>query len=568
MKTTRIAALLLALSMTFGMAFGGMPALAAEDAGAAEAVLDVWDGAEADDTPAAEEADPAAETETDPAAAGETDPAPASESERNTDPAAAEIIAASLTVDGVFLRWRAIDGAAAYRVYRRLGDGDWQVVGETAENAFTDTTALSGRTYTYAVCALTDGDAAPDGGVTVTFLAAPVLKRWANLAAGVKITWKQMKTAESFLVYRRAPGGSWKLIATVEDPTAAAYIDETAVGGKSYEYTVRACRGDVTSACDDTGLAVIRVDPPALTDAIRTDGGVKVKWEAVTGATGYNVYRKVTGEGWVLVGSVPAGTLQYTDASAPQGRNTFMVRAVIGDTEGAYTPGGIKQRGFVKVDGNTYFIKKTGGKARGWLSFKGNTYYMDADGVMQTGWQVIDGVRYYFYKTSHDDGRPVGAMAVSTTVGNYDLDENGVASLSAAYIMTQKAQSFSSSTKYLILVDTTGCKTAVFEGSYRNWTLKFLWDCTPGKESTPTPTGSYSISGRGYYFVSYGSWCYYYTIIVGGYYFHSTLYNADGSVQDSRLGMNLSHGCVRLAIANAKWLYDNVPNGTRVYIYR
>ncbi|WP_418253284.1 L,D-transpeptidase [Gordonibacter urolithinfaciens] len=39
------------------------------------------------------------------------------------------------------------------------------------------------------------------------------------------------------------------------------------------------------------------------------------------------------------------------------------------------------------------------------------------------------------------------------------------------------------------------------------------------------------------------------------------------NVQDGRLGMNLSHGCVRLAIENAKWIYDNIPSGTKVYVY-
>lgn len=38
-------------------------------------------------------------------------------------------------------------------------------------------------------------------------------------------------------------------------------------------------------------------------------------------------------------------------------------------------------------------------------------------------------------------------------------------------------------------------------------------------------------------------------------------------VKDGRLGMRLSHGCVRLAIENAKWIYDNIPSGTTVIIY-
>ena len=38
-------------------------------------------------------------------------------------------------------------------------------------------------------------------------------------------------------------------------------------------------------------------------------------------------------------------------------------------------------------------------------------------------------------------------------------------------------------------------------------------------------------------------------------------------IQDGTLGKQVSHGCVRLDINNAKWLYDNIPNGTKVVIY-
>jgi len=36
---------------------------------------------------------------------------------------------------------------------------------------------------------------------------------------------------------------------------------------------------------------------------------------------------------------------------------------------------------------------------------------------------------------------------------------------------------------------------------------------------------------------------------------------------DGRLGMALSHGCVRLNINNAKWIYDNIPAGSTVCVY-
>lgn len=39
------------------------------------------------------------------------------------------------------------------------------------------------------------------------------------------------------------------------------------------------------------------------------------------------------------------------------------------------------------------------------------------------------------------------------------------------------------------------------------------------------------------------------------------------SLKDGRLGINASHGCVRLAIDDAKWIYDNIPSKTKVVVY-
>jgi lipoprotein-anchoring transpeptidase ErfK/SrfK len=39
------------------------------------------------------------------------------------------------------------------------------------------------------------------------------------------------------------------------------------------------------------------------------------------------------------------------------------------------------------------------------------------------------------------------------------------------------------------------------------------------------------------------------------------------SIQDGRLGINASHGCVRLSLSDAKWIYDNIPSGTTVVVY-
>ena len=68
----------------------------------------------------------------------------------------------------------------------------------------------------------------------------------------------------------------------------------------------------------------------------------------------------------------------------------------------------------------------------------------------------------------------------------------------------------------------------------------------------------------------YGQYC---TRIYGGVLFHSvwyTGYNDPSTLSISsynKLGTTASHGCVRLTVADAQWIYDNVPSGTQVVIY-
>lgn len=136
-------------------------------------------------------------------------------------------------------------------------------------------------------------------------------------------------------------------------------------------------------------------------------------------------------------------------------------------------------------------------------------------------------------------------------------------------VMSKNAQVRASSTRWLIMTDTSACQVGVYSGSYGNWSRVALWSCGPGKPSTPTVKGEFTIYGRGKSFGSRSYTCWYYTQFYGNYLLHSVLYNRGSmtQIQDGTLGKQVSHGCVRLDINNAKWLYDNIPNGTKVVIY-
>ena len=99
--------------------------------------------------------------------------------------------------------------------------------------------------------------------------------------------------------------------------------------------------------------------------------------------------------------------------------------------------------------------------------------------------------------------------------------------------------------------------------------------CSTGKDATPTPTGTYQSStgpgARWHYFKKYKCWAQYAYYIEGDIMFHSVLYNEkDGPVTQSsvnNLGRKASHGCVRLSVEDAKWIYQNCPVQTKIIVY-
>ena len=222
-----------------------------------------------------------------------------------------------------------------------------------------------------------------------------------------------------------------------------------------------------------------------------------------------------------------------------------------------------------KLFGNYwYFFHNSGAMATNWLAVGGKWYFLSSDGAMKTGWQNVGGTWYYMYTANDSHGGSEGVMARNCYIDGYYLSANGAMLSPEAARLVLRAQPYSSRTGYLILVDRAACRTTIFAGSAGAWNLLYDWQCAPGKPSTPTVGGEFTVGSKGYYFDSGNARCYWYTQFYGDYLFHSVLYSKyNGRLMDGRVGMQLSHGCVRLPIEKAKWIYDNIPTGTKVVVF-
>ena len=257
---------------------------------------------------------------------------------------------------------------------------------------------------------------------------------------------------------------------------------------------------------------------------------------------------------------------------------------------------GDMKTGWVKVDGKWYYMDQNGALVTGWRKVDGKWYYMGLGGAMYTGPHVykIDGV-YYFFESSgalttktglqvSDKGNTFytnsnGTVVTNKEIGGKIINAEGVAVNKVNDVMDQKAQWYDSDTQYLVLADLSEHALRIYQGKKGEWTrIKGSWEFSCGAPATRTPTGQFKLCWK--YETEYGwkrfekckaAYCYWTT---AGFMLHTILYDkySEGNpeyadIADDRLGMNISMSCIRLALEHARWIYTNIPHGTRLVVY-
>jgi lipoprotein-anchoring transpeptidase ErfK/SrfK len=96
--------------------------------------------------------------------------------------------------------------------------------------------------------------------------------------------------------------------------------------------------------------------------------------------------------------------------------------------------------------------------------------------------------------------------------------------------------------------------------------------CSGGAPESPTPLGEYSTTQKiEYAWVErFGVGAYYWIRFFEDYLIHSVPFDENGEMiveEFEKLGNPASHGCIRLRLEEAKWLYETLPLGVKVVIY-
>ena len=159
--------------------------------------------------------------------------------------------------NGIHISWNKVKGASEYYLYRKSSDGVYSRLASVSEStlSYTDKKAVNGEKYVYTLRAVNKNTISAYHSLKgIVCLSVPVLDKAASKQDGMHISWKSVKGADAYYIYRKTGSGSWQRIGTTNKSTAVSYTDGSAIGGVTYSYTVRACKDSSLSGYDSKGL--------------------------------------------------------------------------------------------------------------------------------------------------------------------------------------------------------------------------------------------------------------------------------------------------------------------------
>ena len=317
------------------------------------------------------------------------------------------------------LKWNAVTGAAKYEVYRaRSKDGDYIKYSTQTSTGYTNSAYLtSGSMYYYKVRALdANGTAGPWSDVVAVTcrlgLTAPSVTGGNDSQGRPTLKWNAVTGAAKYEVYRaRSKDGDYIKYSTQTSTgyTNSAYL----TSGSTYYYKVRALDANGTAGAWSSIVSVTykqTLSAPAVTGGNDSQGRPTLKWNAVTGAAKYEVYRARSKDGDYIKYSTQTST---------------------GYTNSAYL-----------TSGSTYYYKvralDANGTAGAWSSVVSVTYKQtlpaptvtggnDAQGRPTLTWNAVTGAaKYEVYRARSKDGDYIKYSTVTgTSYTNTSYIESG-----------------------------------------------------------------------------------------------------------------------------------------------
>ena len=227
-------------------------------------------------------------------------------------PSAPSGLSVSNTIASLTLKWNAVTDATGYEIYRAGTDGKYSKITTVTSTSYVDTNVKNNTQYSYKIKAYNAaGASAFSTAVSLkkTQISVSNLKADAN-GSKVQLSWTGGVTgAEGYVIYRRTEES--KSYTEIGRTSGNTYSDTISAGIKYY-YTVAVYSGSRTEGkCPEVGVMYLAT--PSGLSVSNTIASLTLKWNAVKGATGYEIYRAGTDGKYSKITTVTSTS--YVDTS-------------------------------------------------------------------------------------------------------------------------------------------------------------------------------------------------------------------------------------------------------------
>ncbi len=245
------------------------------------------------------------------------------------------------TSNSVSLSWKKVNAADKYDVFI-YKNGKWVKTAETTVLTATVSGLSANTSYKFKVRAYDNntslyGEDSDTVTARTNLSAVKGIKANAVAATSVTLTWNKVKGADSYTVYQYK-NGSWKSVGKTSKTSLAV---KSLKSNKKYSFRVKAYSSK-TKVYSDSSSTFNAVTIPVTVKKLKASSvkatSVKLTWDKVSGATGYQIYRSTNGKKWTKIGTVSSKYNYFTDKKANKNTKYYY-----------------KVRSYRKASGKTYY---------------------------------------------------------------------------------------------------------------------------------------------------------------------------------------------------------------------